>query len=200
MPSNASIEARVQELCGASDWDGAATLTLRHYGPEILGYLAAIDHGGTALDDGFSRFSEAMWRGLPSFEWRSSLRTWLYVIARHSFSRAITVERRARADRLGTQTAQRIADEVLAGSRQLIESEQQSAIGRLRALLDTDEQTLLILRVDRGLEWLEIAEVLCPEQLADETQRAQAATRLRKRFSRVKRKVRVLAEQQGLLG
>ena len=54
-----------------------------------------------------------------------------------------------------------------------------------------DEQSLLTLRVDRGMSWAEIAHIL------DEGAGEPA---LRKRFERVKRKLRDLAAAEGLLG
>jgi RNA polymerase sigma-70 factor (ECF subfamily) len=57
---------------------------------------------------------------------------------------------------------------------------------------------LLILRVDKDLEWREIAAALADEDLAaDELQRE--ATRLRKRFRVVAERLRELARERGIL-
>jgi RNA polymerase sigma-70 factor (ECF subfamily) len=58
---------------------------------------------------------------------------------------------------------------------------------RLRASLDPYEQTLLILRVDRGLSWDEVTCVLSsPEDPVNKDA-------LKKRFERVKARLRTLA-------
>lgn len=50
-----------------------------------------------------------------------------------------------------------------------------------------DEQTLLILRIDRALEWDEVSEILDVE-----------APALRKRFERLTSKLRALAKERGI--
>ncbi|MGN6107017.1 MAG: sigma-70 family RNA polymerase sigma factor, partial [Kofleriaceae bacterium] len=66
---------------------------------------------------------------------------------------------------------------------------------RMRALrdqLEPDDRTLLILRVDRDLQWREIAQVLLGDQ-ADAAELDRHAATLRKRFERVKQRLRELA-------
>ncbi len=66
---------------------------------------------------------------------------------------------------------------------------------RLRAQLEPDEQMLLTLRLDRELDWREIAVVLEDEPPADDAAVTRAAAALRKRFERIKEKLRKLASQ-----
>ena len=55
------------------------------------------------------------------------------------------------------------------------------------------EQSLLVLRIDRGLSWSEVASVMStPEERLD-------SPTVAKRFQRVKDKLRRLAEEAGLL-
>ncbi len=173
---------------------------MRSYGPEILAYLAALARRPDLTEDAFSGFGEALWRGLPRFEWRSSLRTWLYVVARNAFLRLERDAARRPVQRLETEAARQLAAEIIEGSRRLIEVERESALSELRAQLDEEEQTLLILRVDRKLDWLEVAEVLYGEELVREHEDPeQLRARLRKRFQRVKGRVRDLLAERGLI-
>ncbi len=64
---------------------------------------------------------------------------------------------------------------------------------KLRESLDREEQTLLILRVDKAMAWEEVAEVL----RTDGEPATTAA--LRKRFERLKEKLGRLAREQGLI-
>jgi RNA polymerase sigma-70 factor (ECF subfamily) len=64
---------------------------------------------------------------------------------------------------------------------------------KLRDSLDPEEQTLLILRVDKAMPWEDVAEVLG----ADGDPVSPAA--LRKRFERLKEKLGRLAREQGLI-
>jgi RNA polymerase sigma-70 factor (ECF subfamily) len=64
---------------------------------------------------------------------------------------------------------------------------------KVRESLDSEEQTLLILRVDKGMSWEDIPEVM----RADGEPATPAA--LRKRFERLKEKLGRLAREQGLI-
>jgi RNA polymerase sigma-70 factor, ECF subfamily len=59
---------------------------------------------------------------------------------------------------------------------------------------------LLVLRIDRNLSWRDIAIVMEGENIGlDETLTQKAETRFRKRFERIKDKLRELAVAQGLI-
>lgn len=70
-----------------------------------------------------------------------------------------------------------------------------ASIRRLREQLSKEEQSLLILRVDRGLDWQDLAPIWAGDR---EDDLAKEAARLRKRFQRTKAKLRRLAEEAGL--
>ena len=70
----------------------------------------------------------------------------------------------------------------------------------LRDHLPTDDQTLLILRVDRDLSWNEVALVMTYDGEAPTDDRVKReSARLRKRFELVKDRLRTLAEEEGRL-
>lgn len=60
----------------------AAELVVQGYGPELYGYLVGILRSHDEADEAFARFSEALLKGLDSFQGRSMVRTWAYVLAR----------------------------------------------------------------------------------------------------------------------
>ncbi len=64
---------------------------------------------------------------------------------------------------------------------------------RLRETLEPEEQTLLILRLDKELPWEEVAHVL------SEGRAPVAPAALRKRFERLKEKLGKMAKDEGLL-
>ena len=69
-------------------------------------------------------------------------------------------------------------------------------IVRLRSQLDADEQTLLTLRVDKNMEWRDVALVWLydgRETPHSEEDVARETVRLRKRFQLLKDKLRALA-------
>jgi DNA-directed RNA polymerase specialized sigma24 family protein len=51
-------------------------------GAAVFGLMIALRKDRDAADDAFSLFAERLWRTLPSFDWRCSVRTWRYHLAR----------------------------------------------------------------------------------------------------------------------
>jgi RNA polymerase sigma-70 factor (ECF subfamily) len=188
-----SLDARVNELLAVGQYEEAASTTIRQLGPQVLSYLAAILHSEADAHEVFSQFAEDLWKGLPGFRGESSLRGWAYRIAWNASARFVRDPYRRRGRRLETTEASRLAEEV----RSALAPEQSwrsQRVAQLRDMLDPGEKALLILRVDRGLSWREVAVAL-----ADEGQSPATEVALRKRFERLKEKLGKAAKQQGLI-
>src|SRR6516162_8285452 len=82
------LEAEIRRRAAAEDFAGAADAAMRGYGREIYELLAALHRRDDDAAEVFSLFAEGMWRGLPSFSWRSSFRTWAYAVAHKEIGRA----------------------------------------------------------------------------------------------------------------
>jgi RNA polymerase sigma-70 factor (ECF subfamily) len=91
-----------------------------------------------------------------------------------------------------------LAERVRSSTLVHLRSEVKSKVRRLREELPEPEQMLLILRIDKALEWPEIAAALADEDLAADELKREAA-RLRKRFQLVTGKLRELARERGIL-
>jgi RNA polymerase sigma-70 factor, ECF subfamily len=189
---NDALEASIGARLDGGDLEGAATLAVRGYGPQILGYLVAVMRDDQAAYEVFSQFSEDLWRGIGAFRRQSSLRTWAYKLAWHAALRFRRDAFRRRVRRLETNEVSKIVDEVRSASRVYQDTAVKDRMAAIREQLAPEEQTLLILRVDRNLPWREIAEVMAE---GDEPAEESA---LRKRFERLKVKLRTLATQAGL--
>jgi RNA polymerase sigma-70 factor (ECF subfamily) len=73
-------------------------------------------------------------------------------------------------------------------------------VRRLREQLDIEDQTLLMLHVDRGLPWRELVLVMHDDSAAlEDAELDREAARLRKRFERVKAELKRLAIREGLI-
>jgi RNA polymerase sigma-70 factor, ECF subfamily len=197
------LEQRIRALCEAGDKKRAATLLLEGYGREIFGFLVARLRDRDAASEVFSQFAEDLWRGLEGFRWQCSARVWAYTLARHAASRYIDDVRRRRGRDLPLSRAgplSEIAEKIRTRTRAGARTESRSRIAQLRESLHVDDQTLLILRVNRRLGWKEIARVMLRDgEVPDDEALEREAGRLRKRYQLAKDKLRQMAVEQGLV-
>jgi RNA polymerase sigma-70 factor, ECF subfamily len=186
-----TLEEKVTELLSRGDVKSAATLVLRAYGPEVIGYLENALGDPDDARDVFQKAAEDLWTWLPGFR-GGSLRAASYRIAHHAAARFRREAWRRRRERMRTTMASRIAASITSPESRLA-TKPRDRLERLRESLDPDERTLLILRVDREMSWNEVAEILSSEGDPVDSQA------VRKRFERVKEKLGKLAKAQGLL-
>jgi RNA polymerase sigma-70 factor (ECF subfamily) len=199
-----ALESEVRALCEKKDFTGAATRVLRGYGPEILGFLHAIHPSETDANDAFAELSEIVWRKLPSFGWESTLRTWAYAIARNvsrTLRRDAGRRRRREAREGGDSALESVAGAVRTETLAYLRTQTKTRLQALRDELPEEDRMILVLRVDRRLEWNELARILAGEdQPLDAGGVAREAARLRKRFQLVKERLREAAKREGLIG
>jgi RNA polymerase sigma-70 factor, ECF subfamily len=195
------VEADVRRLAEAKDWDGATTAALKGYGNEVLELLVALHRNETEAGDVFALFAEGVWRGLERFGWQSTLRTWLYAVARRSSLRyrRDRMRRSAREAPLPEgSSASILVAQVRERTASFLRTQGRSRIAALRETLDPDDQTLLMLRVDRELAWNELAQIMHEDEPLDDDGIKRESMRLRKRFQLVKEKLHELARREGL--
>jgi RNA polymerase sigma-70 factor (ECF subfamily) len=196
-------EQRLRELFDAGHLEEVATLILESYAPEIFNFLAARLRAPAKAHEAFSMFCEDLWVGLPKFAWRCSARTWCYTLARNAATRYASA-RHNRASHNVALTCPRIFSELVAQVRTTTPAYQRTDVkDRFRVLrdkLDVEDQTLLMLRIDRAMSWREIALTLSGDVDLPEAIIARESARLRKAFERVKAEVKLMALKDGLLG
>ena len=188
-----TVDVLVTAQLAERDLRGAAETVMREFGPGIRGLLLTLlRRDPDAAEEAFSLFAENLWRNLGTFRGESTVRTWVYCLARNA---AISVTRegwRKLGRQLQTRDVERMVEEVRTRSAVRLER-RSSALSALRDALDLDEQTLLSLRLDERLPWEEIAQVM-----ASGGEPIDAAA-VRQRFSRLKARLGELARQQGLI-
>jgi RNA polymerase sigma-70 factor (ECF subfamily) len=192
------LERTIRGCVDAGDVRGAATAAIEGYGPELLGYLYALAKDDADAQDLFADLCERMWRKLPEFRWQSSFRTWAYTIARNLLRDSHRDERRRRAREVAISDAPEIAqaaEAVRSTTLMYLRSEAKRRLEDLRAALDDEDRTLLILRVDRRMTWRDIAQVMA-DGMVDEGELVRTAAKLRKRFERIKERLREYMREQ----
>lgn len=190
-----AIELQLRARLAAGEIDRATEETLRAYGPELIGWLCSILPSETDGYDAFSWLSEELWKSLRRFDGRCSMRTWCYMLARHAAVR-IRAQPRRQHEQLMSQipSVAHAATHVWNTTRALA-AHQQDVYAEIRRSLDDDDQLLLVLRVDKDLQWRDIALVLLGEGASADDVAKKAAT-LRKQFERIKDRLRELAAQK----
>lgn len=189
------LEQTVRAACDRQDYQGAATLLLETIGPKLFAFVLQRLRDPVEAAEAFSMFSEDLWRGLPGFGWRCSVRGWSFAIARHA------------ADRRGRQLAQRrhrnlpISQSPLSGlvaevrERTLLHlrTEAKSLMKQLFERLPPDDRALLELRLDQKLSFRELALALeYAGEIPSDAELTRSAAKLRKRFQMIKEQLREL--------
>jgi len=190
--SRISLEARVGSWVAAGDVNRAFDATVARLGTQIFSYVCARTEDEDDARDVYQMFLEDTWRGIPAFRGECSLRTWCYKLAHHAWLRFHRDQFRRRRQPLQTTELSKLAARVTSRMNTQARSLRQK-MGRLKRALEPEELHLLMLRVDRQLDWEDIASVLSAEG-----PRVTSAA-LRKRYERVKGKLARIAEEEGLL-
>ncbi len=172
--------------------------SVERYGPEVYGFLVARLRDEDLANDAFAAACEDLCTTASTFAWRCSMRTWFYKLARSAATREGLRRRRGHVRDVALSDVSELADQVSSRTRDYLRTAVKDGFVALREELDPDDQMLLVLRVDRALDWAEVAEVLADGDL-DAAESARAAARLRQRFKTLKEQLRKRAIEVGLV-
>jgi RNA polymerase sigma-70 factor (ECF subfamily) len=200
---DANAEQVIKDACSAKDFEVATTRAFEAYGSEILTFLIARLRSESDGEEAFSMFAEDLWKAMPGFGFRCSARGYLYTLARNAANRHATAPHKRAARNLPVSahaSLSALVDRTRSATQAYRRTDVKDRVRALRERLPEDDQTLLILHIDRALPWREIAMVVheLGENLDGEPLERECA-RLRKRFERVKAELKAMAEKEGLL-
>ncbi len=193
------VELAIREASQRGDFQEAAKRGLEQYKVEIYSFLCARLRSEADAHEVYSQLSEDVWRGIASFGWRCSFRTWLYTLARHAamrFERS-PANQAKRHERL-SQVGEPIVVE-RSRTRPYMRTDVKDRFAAFRETLSPDEQSLLVLRIDRELSWDEVARILYDGDDTDEAEMKRQATNLRQRFRQLKTRLQEWAKSEGIL-
>jgi RNA polymerase sigma-70 factor (ECF subfamily) len=186
------VDTAVRERLAVGDGAGAATVAIRALGSDVNKFLHYLLRNEADALDAFSEFAERLWRGLPELRADGSLRAFAFRVASRAAYDVRDNAWRRRGRRLLTREVSILVDEVRSRTFERVERDR-VALDQLRDALPLPDQVLLVLRIDQGLSWTEVAEALSAE---GEAVTADAAL---KRFERLKARLQRMAREQGLL-
>ncbi|HEX5659238.1 MAG TPA: hypothetical protein VFX59_18720 [Polyangiales bacterium] len=201
--AGSDIERAIRTAHEGGDFQAAASCALDAYGSEILSFLAARLRARSDAEEVFAMFAEDLWRGLGGFGFRCSVRGWMYALARNAANRYQTAVHKRVEQNLSPSEAQRLSvlvEHVRSATEAAKRTDSKEKVRALRDRLALEDQTLLILHVDRNLPWRELALVMHDAAAElDSDGVTREAARLRKRFERLKVELREMAVAEGLL-
>ena len=138
------VERTAKEHLARRDYEGAATVALEAYGPEILGFLVAIHRDRLDAGDVFSAFCEDFWTALPRFRGEASLRTWAYTLARHASAHFFREPHRRRASALSNHPElQELEERIRTRTPSFLGKSTRDLVSELRQQLTADEQSMV---------------------------------------------------------
>lgn len=193
------VEGAIREAHARGDFSEAVRLGISAYGVEVYSFLCARLRSEADAHDVYSQLTEDVVRGIAAFQWRSSFRTWLYTLARHA---AVRFERSPANQAARRTPLSQISDPVVverSRTRPYQRTDVKDRFAALRERLSPDEQSLLVLRIDRDLGWEEVAAILYDDSNADDDTRKRHAANVRQRFRQLKTKLEQWARSEGLL-
>ena len=200
------LEVAARTACDRGDYDRAMTHLIEAYGAELLRFLTSRLDSAEAASEVYSDVAERLWRSLPKFVWRHGARGYCYAIARNCATNYATAAIRKPDRNLPLSQATHASaalERVRTATIPYLKTEIKDRFRELREQLSTEDQTLLTLRLDRQLDFRELAIAMSFDeqdgQNIDEEALAREANRLRQRFKSAKEKLRKYAQDAGLL-
>jgi len=194
-------EAEIRQLVEQGDIGGATEGAIGLYGPELYGFIQATVLNHTLADEIFQDVSISIWRYIENFRWQASLRTWVYTIARNACRQALKHPTRTRERHLYTDEANAIPARVTQTATDIWRRrEAKHWLWDVITTFDPEERSIITLRIIQRMEWVDIARVLGEEddeegvELDEATLKRRSAA-LRKRYERIKARLKKLRDE-----
>jgi RNA polymerase sigma-70 factor (ECF subfamily) len=189
-------DSEIKSLHEAGRYDEATTSVLASHGREIFGFMRARLRDEDAAKEAYSMFALDLWKGMPGFRRQCPFRAWAYAIARNAANRHAG---RARRELPWDDDAPpELLQLTRTATAEYLRTDVKSRFAELRDKLSEEDQTVLVLRVDKRMEWRDVASVLLGAD-ASAADLDREATRLRQQFRLLKQRLKSLARAEGLL-
>lgn len=185
-----SLEDEVRALLSKGADGAAATRVIQAFGQRVMAHLRTVLRDPDDVEDAHSVWAEHVWKGLPRFAWRSSLRTWAFRLALNVALNMRNEAFRRRVRRFETGEASALAASLRSSGSY---ERKRNKMGELRRYLTDAELMLVSVHTELELSWDEAAEVY-----AEAGEHVSADT-LAKRWERLKARMARLARDLDLV-
>lgn len=146
----------VMRLVATGKRDGALRILMDRYGSQLYRYCREALRDEALADDVHQRVFIEAHRDLPAFAGRSSLRTWLFAIARHRILDATKSRRRAQAHLDDDETAD-IVDPRPTPDQRIDDARLREALAHCLDQLGEHVRSAVLLRYQQGFSFEEMA-------------------------------------------
>lgn len=147
------------------DRERALTVLMEAYGEALYRFCRRLVGEETLADDVHQMTFVQAFEGLEGFGRRSTLRTWLFGIARHRALDALKLARRRSARFEPTEALPEPADDATGADELLVRSAARQVLEDCLGKLQPRVRSAVLLRFQQGLSFLEMAAV-CRERAA----------------------------------
>lgn len=174
---DATDERTIHRALRRRDYRRALEQLARVHGAQIGRLCFAMTGNQAEAEELTQEVLIAAYRALPAFEGRSSLRTWIYTIARRTCARALQRTRR-RARLLALEPVGPEPESWAGNPQRALESvDEQERLRRAVEQLPPGQREVLLLRYVGGLRFRDVARVC---QISEEAARQRASGGLRR--------------------
>ena len=177
LPSSPEEEARAALVRG--DREGALTVLMLAYGRDVHRHCYQVLRDRDLADDVHQTVFIEAFRDLARFEGRSSMRTWLYGIARHRCLDAMKIGARWRRRFARAETLPEPPDERPSADAVMAERGDLQALVDALGKLSVEARIAVLLRHREGLTFEEIGALSGEKAATVQARVARAVTRLR---------------------
>lgn len=179
------IESRTRELLGRGDRDGALTVLMEGYEKEILSFCCAVLRSRADAKDALQNVFVQAYFALGEGE-RVSYRAWLFAIALNRCRDAIRAKSRAHRLMELRERLPDVPDLELSSEERLIAASMRGLLLECLEALNPDVRIAVILRLQEGLTFPEMARILHEEPATLQARVSRALPVLRRMLNEKK--------------
>lgn len=187
-----NLDERIRELVESDAVGDATDLALRVYGDKLYNYIRKLVHSDLLAEEAFQETSVELWESWTSFEWNSSVETWVFSTARHVSYQLIEREQRKQKKerRFRTGEQRELVDRwTRTVTKNFEKTEAKDWLWQTVEELPPEKRELLVLRIGHDKQWKEVARIMEGDEL-DDDELTRASRRLRKKYQRLKKTLR----------
>lgn len=151
-------DADILALVAKGDLAGALRLLMQRHGDAVYRYICKSMRDPSRADDVHQRVFVEAHRDLPRFAGRSSVRTWLFAIARHRILDAVKHEKNAEKH-IGDGDGADAPDPGPPPDQQIDDARLREALARCLLKLGAKIREAVVLRFQQGFSFDEMAEI-----------------------------------------